>query len=219
MYLTRLVIDQQDPWVRRDLADCQRMHRTVMRAFPPADGAHGARACFGTLYRIDRGISPGTLTLYVQSRTEPCWSHLPAGYLAEVPDNPACRPLAGFYDSIAAGDIMEFRLRANVTRKIDSKTGPDGKRRHGRRVELRRTDDQLAWLARHAEKSGFAVIEAAARPGRVTGVHPCGSLAFGSVYFLGRLRVVDSERFRQALIAGIGPAKAYGFGLLSVAPA
>jgi CRISPR system Cascade subunit CasE len=32
------------------------------------------------------------------------------------------------------------------------------------------------------------------------------------------LEITDAERFRAALAAGIGPAKAYGFGLLSVAP-
>lgn len=44
-------------------------------------------------------------------------------------------------------------------------------------------------------------------------------LTFGSVLFEGELRVVDADRFRQALVEGIGSGKAYGFGLLSVAPA
>lgn len=46
-----------------------------------------------------------------------------------------------------------------------------------------------------------------------------GRLTFGAVLFEGRLRVTNAERFRQALLDGIGPAKAYGFGLLSIAPA
>jgi CRISPR system Cascade subunit CasE len=39
------------------------------------------------------------------------------------------------------------------------------------------------------------------------------------VVFEGRLRVTDAEAFRRALAAGIGSGKAFGFGLLSVAPA
>ncbi len=46
-----------------------------------------------------------------------------------------------------------------------------------------------------------------------------GRLTFGAVLFEGRLRVTDADRFRAALAGGIGPAKAYGFGLLSIAPA
>lgn len=69
------------------------------------------------------------------------------------------------------------------------------------------------------------------RPGRIidtranpsTKVHggrrETGRLTFGAVLFEGRLRVTDADRFRAALAAGIGPAKAYGFGLLSIAPA
>lgn len=39
-----------------------------------------------------------------------------------------------------------------------------------------------------------------------------------SVRFDGVLTVTDPDTFRQTVAAGIGPAKAFGFGLLSVAP-
>jgi CRISPR system Cascade subunit CasE len=43
-------------------------------------------------------------------------------------------------------------------------------------------------------------------------------LQFGAVLFEGELSVSDAARFRQALASGIGSGKAYGFGLLSIAP-
>jgi len=43
-------------------------------------------------------------------------------------------------------------------------------------------------------------------------------LTFAAVIFEGVLRVEDSQAFREALERGIGPGKAFGFGLLSVAP-
>ena len=53
-----------------------------------------------------------------------------------------------------------------------------------------------------------------------SGVRPMtGRMTFGDVVFEGRLVVTDVERFRQALADGIGSGKAFGFGLLSVAPA
>ena len=42
-------------------------------------------------------------------------------------------------------------------------------------------------------------------------------LSFGVALFEGQLTVVDTAHFHQALRAGVGSAKAYGFGLLSVA--
>jgi len=42
---------------------------------------------------------------------------------------------------------------------------------------------------------------------------------FNSGLFEGVLLCTDPDKLRQAIINGIGPAKAFGFGLLSIAPA
>lgn len=44
------------------------------------------------------------------------------------------------------------------------------------------------------------------------------TLSFGAVTFDGVLEVTDANQFRHALVKGIGTGKAYGFGLLSIAP-
>ena len=44
-------------------------------------------------------------------------------------------------------------------------------------------------------------------------------LTFGAALFEGVLEIMDAEVFRQTLAEGIGSGKAYGFGLLSIAPA
>lgn len=44
-------------------------------------------------------------------------------------------------------------------------------------------------------------------------------ITFASVLFEGLLRVTNPDAFRSALEMGIGSGKAYGFGLLSIAPA
>jgi len=227
MYLSRLILNSRNKQARRDLADCGEMHRTVMSAFPPGSGP--ARAQFGVLYRVDVKTD-GTVTLYVQSRERPDWSHLPPDYLL---DQPACRPLASIYAGLTAGSVLRFRLRANPTRKIDTRSDASG-RRHGRRVEFRKEPECTGWLQRKAQAGGFellsvrlnpAVPDVTARPEgsftRLTGsrqddaAHP---LTFAAVLFEGHLRVTDAERFLATLEKGIGPGKAYGLGLLSVAP-
>jgi CRISPR system Cascade subunit CasE len=41
----------------------------------------------------------------------------------------------------------------------------------------------------------------------------------GAVRFDGVLQITHVDQFRSAVLNGIGPAKAFGFGLLSIAPA
>jgi len=200
------------------------MHRRVMSAFPDVlDPEVEARAYFGVLYRLELNRNSGQVLLYVQSRVEPDWTQLPEGYLrpADGLANPALKRIDHVYDGIQAGRVLRFRLRANPTRKIDTKSGPDGVRRNGRRVPVRGVEEQVAWLARKAEDCGFELLQvviAASGSTELVKSYETGK-TFQGVLFEGHLRVNDPARFREALETGIGPGKAYGFGLLSVGPA
>src|SRR5205809_1902609 len=120
MYLSRLLLDPRSRDVRRDLADCQEMHRTVMRAFPARreneGSVHaGARARHGVLYRLDVEDEGTRLVFLVQSTTRPDWTRLPSGYLLETggaPPNPASKDVAVAYGAIEAGQVLAFRVRA-----------------------------------------------------------------------------------------------------------
>jgi CRISPR system Cascade subunit CasE len=182
----------------------------------------------GVLYRLETNPRTGQVTLLLQSAVAPDWSRLEPGYLADAAgeDNPACKSVDEHYGRLAPGMRLAFRLRANPTRKIDTHSGPGGERRNGRRVELRREEEQIDWLRRKGAECGFGVVEARARPapgsqaappGEQTGIR--STVGQAAVLFEGELVITDAARFREALAKGIGPAKAYGFGLLSVAPA
>lgn len=222
MYLTVMRLDPHSPAVQRDLRDPQALHRTVMKAFPSIlDPEQEARAYWGVLHRLEFERRTGRVLLYVQSRVAPDWAFLPADYLvADGLPNPAVKSVAEAYDRLAAGRVLRFRLRANPTRKIETKSGPNGERRNGRRVPLAGLDAQVAWLARKAGEHGFELLQvtiAATGATELVRSHATGR-TFQGVLFEGRLVVRDPERFREALARGIGPGKAYGFGLLSVAP-
>ncbi len=116
---------------------------------------------------------------------------------------------------------------------------PDG-RRIGKRVELRREEDRLLWLERQGQRSGFQLLTARLEPGlgqpagrdiaaaradpspplhgyqRANGIDR--RLTFATALFEGELRVTDAEALRAAIRDGIGPGKAFGCGLLSIAP-
>lgn len=185
----------------------------------------GARARHGVLHRLDTDSRSGRIVLYVQSLAEPDWSRLASDYLLTQLglENPACKLVRDQYRSIRPGTVLRFRLRANPTKKINTQSGPNGEKQNGRRIGLFREEDLVGWLERKAEDGGFTLLDVAVNgagpDGRVQGLHPVGKMIFRSVTFEGRLVVSDADRFQKTLAAGLGSAKAYGFGLLSVAPA
>lgn len=228
MYLARAFLNPVSRAVRADIADPVSLHRTVMRAFPDDSGPR-AREAHAVLHRVDEDARRGRFVLLVQSATRPDFAPFPGGYFLDLggdldldsaasgaPENPAIREVDEERGRIAAGDRFVFRLRANTTRKIPKLDKDTGARtKNGTRVPVRGDEQRLEWLTRHAAKAGFTVgdvqvTEVPAVPGRK------GGPTFAGACFDGHLVVVDAEAFRAALAAGIGPAKAFGFGLLSL---
>ena len=232
IYLSRLVPNIRSREARRDLADCVGMHRTLMNAFPDGLSSNGdARREAGLLYRVE-ATADGSIALLVQSALPPEWTHLPLSWLQPASE-PQVKEIGEAVGRIECGSVLRFKLVANPTRKIGTKTGADGRKNNGKRVELRGEEEWLAWLERKAGQSGFRLkaVRASAhvpdvrsgRDLRATGLEKQtdGSpsrLTFYGVAFEGRLEVVDTALFHAALQAGIGSGKAYGYGLLSLAP-
>lgn len=224
MYLSRLDLNPRNRFVRKDMADCASMHITVMKAFPQSyEGP--ARERWQVLYRADIARSTGRVTLLVQSGIQPRWEHLPSGYAPTPTGDQPVKCLDDAYNSLERGLRLVFRLRANPTKRLPS---PAESRIPGKRVELRTQEERVAWLERKADAGGFSLVQTRAAPhvanvrigpgDQHVGRRADADLAFGAVLFDGELEIVDETIFRQTLSKGIGPGKAYGFGLLSIAP-
>lgn len=205
MYLSKLLLTPPPACrqVIQDLADPYQLHRTILRAFPTrADGGPGR-----VLFR-DELCEPGRpVPVLVQSDKAPDWSALAElpGYLVAEPE---CKPLEL---PLSPGQRLRFRLRANPTVKRD-----------GKRQGLVHDEHQRTWLERKAQAAGCRVLAVRTRHAhkhvcQPTGKHPHRQTHL-AVLFDGVLEIVDPKSFTKAVAAGIGPAKAYGFGLLSVAP-
>ena len=218
MFLSRLLLDPRSRRVQRELAAPYEMHRSIMRAFPSVLPAEAERV----LFRVDEHAQLDVPVLLVQSLTMPDWSWLgedagAQGYLlATDQPNPAIK---AFALSLAAGQTLVFRLRANPTMKKTVSAANDKKR-----IGLERDDEQRAWLDRKAAAGGFRILSAQiAREGTVgSQIHRAGgnahALTLLAVRFDGLLAVVDADMLRATMARGIGSAKGLGFGLLSVAP-
>ncbi len=231
MYLSRLTISPRSRDAQRDLSDIYRMHQRVMSAFPDWEGSGGVRAGMAVLYRLDADRSNGATMLLVQAGMKPNWTSLPESYLALAnsgEDNPATKCIAPALENLRQGQVLQFRLRANPTRKVDTKSGPDGRRRNGRRVALGTETQQVEWLTRKGVQNGFHLVSV--QPGsdvpavkvsaleKHRGNGRSRTLTVASVLFEGVLRIDDVDKFRGAIRTGIGPSKSFGCGLMSIAP-
>lgn len=220
MYLTALVLQPRTRMGQRLLADVQLMHRAVMSGFGPQVGNTAGPG--RVLWRVDFD-EPGQPLLYVQSAGQP---DLPAlASAVGAADAGRSRSLDPLWDRLVEGTTLSFRLTANPSRTLTGAGQRDPERWRGKRVPHLTPAGQVEWLLRKGASSGFTVPtnrlgapEAAVIGRRVA--HARRGPADVSVYqvtYAGRLRIDDPTRFRQAVTAGIGPAKGYGCGLISLA--
>ncbi|TDC73912.1 type I-E CRISPR-associated protein Cas6/Cse3/CasE [Streptomyces hainanensis] len=232
MFLTRFRVNTARREARLLLGSPRRMHGAVTMSFPdlPHHEGTGPRV----LWRVDHN-SPADTVLYLVSPVRPDLTHLveQAGWPAA--DGPGWQTYdyGGFLADLADGDTWAFRLTANPVHSVRVKDGQPTKR-----TAHRTPRHQLGWLLKRQKDAGFAVLEKPAERrllpegdehqvivhGRHD--HRFGKgeekrgrdVTFTAVTYDGRLRVTDAAAFRATLTGGLGKAKAYGCGLMTLAP-
>ena len=205
MYLSRVLLDVQRRDTMRALASPSRFHGALDQCFP------GGRPKL--LWRLDR--LRGQLYLLLLSETRPdltafCAQFSPSSTDWESKDYDA------LLSRIEGGGCWRFRLTANPT--VSARADETGKR--GKIHAHITTAYQKQWLLDRAEKHGFRLAEDAFD---VTAIRweqffkkDRRRVTLLSVSYEGVLEVTDPALFREVLTNGIGRAKAYGMGLLTV---
>lgn len=152
-------------------------------------------------------------TLFPDKRREEAgYTYLVEGPVARVRSVQATEFSREFVVGLEKGRSYAFRLRANATKKIPHKGG--GK--NSVRVPDR---DWSGWLMR--KQRGFLVrqVETSAVPKILANRKDSGkTMTFTGVDYVGLLECVDEVEMAHAVVHGVGPAKAYGFGMLQVEP-
>ena len=176
-------------------------HRTIWTLFPSIERQPNEPAPF--LYRMERmNLAQGAEVL-VQSERSPLEKSDSARVLAARSIDPKPQ----------TGQQLHFLLTANVTKVIRDKEQPERKIR----VPLIREDEQIAWLKRKLGNAAGAVTSLHVQPHSPTyfrkGNRP-GKIVTTS--FEGILTVDNPQTLSNLLTTGIGPAKAFGCGLMLV---
>ncbi|MFD8892806.1 type I-E CRISPR-associated protein Cas6/Cse3/CasE [Streptomyces sp. NPDC059566] len=233
MHLTRFRINTARLGARSLLVSPQRLHAAVMSSFAGALPSDTDQT--RTLWRLDRNAKAEIL-LYIVSKERPDLTHLveQAGW----PTTAAWETYdyGAFLDGLHTGDAWAFRLTANPVHQIRRKEGEPTKRTA--HVTPRH---QMGWLLARQEAAGFRILTTPPEQRRlpegdeyqlaVRDEHrhrfekadPSGGrpnrVPLVAVTYDGRLEVTDPDALRRTLTLGLGKAKAYGCGLMTLAKA
>lgn len=208
MYLSCLLLDPRDRLVRKALSNRYELHRTLLSSFPEL-----SREEIGLLYRVERSamneLQP--LQLLIQTQVAPRWQSLEPNRLPVLTEE-----VKEFHLTPKPGEMFYFRLEGNPTVR---RNNGDYK---GKRVELRTIEEQEQWLVNKATKHGFRVINLETNDlGKVVSQKTENAarhtITHQAVLFQGLLEVTGAAIFVDVVVNGIGAAKGFGFGLLSLA--
>lgn len=196
MFLSQLSLDRIDRQAMRLLSDIYSLHKAVMSGFTAyTDGPR-------VLFRVEPEVQEGMVRLLVQSEVEPSW-HLFSERCKGLVD----KTMKEFPLSFSSGAAFRFRLRANPTVT-----------RNGKRYGLVRDESLEGWLRKKEERLGVRFRSLSAiDEGYVTGQKTGHRVNLKMARFEGYLCVTDSALLQKAFAEGIGSAKAFGCGLLSLA--
>ena len=217
MYLTRMYLNARRRSAVRLLASPQRMHAAVMVSFPPVDDDDVQGR---TLWRIDR--QGDRTALIVASAREPDMSCLVEQAGWQTGEMWQTRSYGPLLESLCAGQVWAFRLTANPTYAGRREGWSDTKPRAHTTV-----GQQEQWFKSRCGGWGFAIPNGdddspefhVAERDTLRFRRGGGHVVLATATYEGLLEVTDPELLRRALTAGIGRAKAYGCGLLTLAPA
>jgi CRISPR system Cascade subunit CasE len=203
MYLSKVILKW--PFCRNPY----RWHRLIWRLFP--DREEENRDYQFAVLKRRKGSN---ITILLLSKEKPKQVHTPEIELTEE-----SKSLNGL--SFTQGQMLRFRLTANPAKVLTEAS--EEKRKI--RVPFIKPEQQITWLKRKLD--GFADVESAVtrnelpiyfnRKGKGGKIVP--------VTFEGVLKVTEPEEFKEQIyekyedqkyIAGIGPAKAFGCGLMLV---
>lgn len=224
-YFSKFDLNPQRRASRKLLSNPRAMHASVLALFPPESEAAHSRV----LWRLDSDHPRHTL--YVSSPHKPDFAHLieQAGWESSPGQT---TEYSKFLQRVTNGSEWLFRLQANPTKAV--RNSEAGHRSRGTIIPLITEDQQIAWLLSRAPHHGFT-IATGMLPGKETDEHldlrvlenveqvlykqetsVHRKVTLRKTIFEGRLTVTDEMALRRALVEGIGRAKSYGFGLLTL---
>jgi CRISPR system Cascade subunit CasE len=178
--------------------------------------------------------------LLVLTESTPSWEHLVEHYGWPHADDPQAlvRDYQPLLDHVHAGREFRLRMRANPVTALRKPASPSpqqaerltAERPRGARIPQRTAGQQTTWFTERLlrwgfepliDTNGYPAVALIARD-RVSFRKKAGAggapVTLSTATFDAAVRVTDPEVARHSLVHGVGHARAYGCGLITLAP-
>lgn len=225
MYLTRMQINPRRRSARHLITSPHALHAAVLAGFADPQPTDTGRV----LWRLDT-YDTNRVLLFVASPHQPDFTHLceQAGW--PTTETWHTRPYTPFLNALQTGQRWQFRLTANPVHSGRKPGWTDTKP-----IGHVTTTQQQQWLLDRAHRCGFRLVPTAndtdAETGNGTGTVDLSitdravrrfrrndsQVTLATATYTGQLQITDPDTMRHTLTHGIGRAKSYGCGLLTLA--
>ncbi|GAB3552968.1 CRISPR system Cascade subunit CasE [Actinopolyspora lacussalsi] len=220
MFLTKMPLNPRRRAARKLLGSPQALHAAVQAGFADPSPTEEGRV----LWRLDT-YGQHRVLLYTASPEKPDFTHIVEQVGWPTTEAWQTREYDGLLESLRPGQHWQFRLTANPVHSARREDWSDTKPLAHVTVK-----QQEQWLLDRIPRLGFqlvttgsdgeaapdlAVVERNNRRFNRRGSDP---VTIATATFEGQLEVTEPAALRHALTFGIGRAKAYGCGMLTLAP-
>lgn len=226
MYLSRVPLGLTRLDAIAFVSSPYKVHAAVEQAFAPSAVREDERGRI--LWRLDE--VPGNereVWLYVVSPDKPDFTHICGQAVSAVSPAWVTKEYDPVLDRVSEGQLWQFRLKANPVRKVLVDKGRKERAGVVGTLQGHVTEaQQRAWLMDRAEAHGFRIAQTEEGFERLTVSHrrreqfkrQGNVVTLATAQYDGVLEVVDVETFRHTLGFGLGRARGFGCGLMTIAP-
>lgn len=226
MYLSRVSLGLTRLDAIAFVSSPYKVHAAVERAFSPSAVREDERGRI--LWRLDE--VPGNereTWLYVVSPDRPDFTRICDQAASTASPTWVIKEYDPVLDRISEGELWQFRLKANPVRKVFVDKGRRERAGVVGTLQGHVTEtQQRMWLTDRAEAHGFRIAQTEEGFERMTVSHRRrerfkrqGSVVtLATAQYDGVLEVTDAEAFRHTLGFGLGRARGFGCGLMTIAP-
>jgi len=196
MFISQIKLNADLKSAKRALSSPQIMHAIIERCFDSSEQK---------LWRLD-----GEKLLIVSTKPP----SEPEAALQLSTDLPMTKDYGPYLASIKKGKVYRFRLTANPVHSV-----PLGPGKRGKVMAHVTIEQQMEWLREKSKKLGFTPHEFTITASSFLKFHKKGhEVTIKLATYDGLLTVTDNNLLIKAMTEGIGRAKAYGAGLLTLMP-
>lgn len=224
MFISKIDLNPNRVGYLKRLCSPYRLHAAIEASLPTAERHETNEG--RVLWRID-GLPGGAgVRLYVVSPDKPDLGSIARQAGDESSSTWETKNYDRFLEQIREGQRYRFRLKANPVRKVAKDQGRVPNPHVVGTLQGHVTKEhQLQWLLDRVERHGFRVLTGEQGPevsvvgsSREVFMRGNAQVTLTTALYDGVMEVIDADALRHALTFGIGRAKGFGCGLLTIVP-